>query len=932
MKTFKQLIVSTLIFWVLISCQTTEVLSQKTKAPLSDQVTHGRLSNGMEYYILPNQKPLNRGVFWLAIKAGSLQEEDDERGLAHFLEHLAFNGTRNFARGDLVKYFESIGMAFGDKLNAFTSFGETVYQLEIPMDDPKILQTTFQILEDWARFITIDPVELEKEKGVVQEEWRLSQGVRSREQDFLLPLMFNGSPHSDRLPIGSMNIVMNSRDQDLKSFYSKWYHPENMAILAVGDFDASQIEELIQSRFAWQEEKGPPHEIVKVPPYPNRSVYQFSDPELTMDLLRIVTVMNPPEAPYEVNLRRELLETLASGVLNFRLDQASKAPEPPFLGAYVNYSSLVRHNWARFEAVAPIGQDFKGALEAYLTTIEEARQAGVADSEFQRERTSLLHSLDEYLAQKDSRESRDLVGQLLDYYLEDAPFIDALDYVAQARAILDSLNLEDLNSFLAGQFTHTRSRVLVSMVEGKEANAELELSLEEVFDKVKAQTFKARIANTGPITLMDAPPSGGRIVQESFEADLGTTLWVLDNGARVSIKPTQFKKSEILIRGLSPGGLSTVDDKRVLALEFAPDLLLDGGVGDRTGEDVRRILASKLTSLQIQFSAQREEIHVVTNPSELEHALQLIYLSSQVRRDTPAFNSAKTRLVAWQANKNKDPFQALRDELRRVTFGGNPRGKPVSPEDLAQIVEEDSYSLFMDKVSNAADWSFSLVGDFDLKTLRPLVETYLGSLPTRNFQEKSVDRSIRPLKGPLELKVLKGLEPKTFVVLYDWISRPFSIDLSLRTEALESIVTQRVRDRVREELGGTYDINFSLYPEKYPFEFVQMIISFGCEPHREEELIQAVKAEINLLLKEGFTQEDITKFQTLKSRSLEVDRKNNSWWAQRLLTYPYLGLNTTELTTLDERIKGITMDHLSQLAQVVLNTSRWTRISLRQQK
>ena len=578
--------------------------------PVDPAVTVGTLSNGLRYYIRENRRPLNRAELRLVVNAGSVLEDDDQRGLAHFVEHMAFNGTRNFAKQELVNYIESIGMRFGPDLNAYTSFDETVYQLQVPTDKPETLTRAFQILQDWAQGITFDTTEIRKERGVVLEEWRLGRGAGQRMLDRHLPVLFQGSRYAERLPIGTPECIQECPPEALRRFYRTWYRPELMAVIAVGDFDKSAIERLIRDRFGVipPASNPPSREQTVVPARTTPAVSIAADPEATGTSASVYLLR--PRTPNGTisGWRSNLLEGLAAGMLNERLWELSQKPDPPFIRAGAGQTSLVRGADAFSFGAVVADSAVRRGLDAIMTELERAGRHGFTQPELDRARSDYLRGLEQVHAERDKTESDAFVGEYVDHFLtgEGIPGV-AYEY-ARAQEELPRVRLAELDSLARHWLEGGAPVILVNTPEKNRAAVPASAELLGLFTAVKRSDIAPYAESLSDQPLVAALPSPGTILNEVRDSVLGTITWRLSNGASVILKPTDFKADEVLVRGFSPGGTSLVDDADYVEASLASLAVSRGGVAGFDAIELQKKLAGKRAGVSAGIGALSETI------------------------------------------------------------------------------------------------------------------------------------------------------------------------------------------------------------------------------------------------------------------------------------------------------------------------------------
>ncbi len=908
-----------------------ETQSLSRRLPVDPKITVGRFDNGLRYYIRENRKPENRAELRLVVNAGSVLEEDDQQGLAHFVEHMAFNGTEHFAKQEIVDYLESIGMQFGPDINAYTNFDETVYMLQVPTDSAEILATAFQILEDWAHGVTFEAEEVEKERGVVIEEWRLGRGAAARLRDQQFPILFRNSRYAERLPIGRKAILESAPREALLRLYRDWYRPNLMAVVAVGDFDGKRIEGLIQRHFAHLNNPERERERVLYP-VPDHKETRFAiacDPEATGTNVSVYHKMDPLPERNEGDYRRLLVEGLYNSLLNNRLQELLQSPDPPFLFGFSSKGSLVRAKDAYILGAAVKDNGVETGLEALLTEAKRVRLYGFTQSELEREKSEMLRSIEQAYKERDKTESGTYAAEYIRNFLTDEP-IPGIEYEFMLyNKYVPGIQLDEVNA-LAGAWLREENRViLVSAPEKPDVTLPTEANLLAVFDRVDNKTI-APYADTVPDQpLVSTPPAPGRIVAQDSLPELGLTEWTLSNGVKVVLKPTDFKNDEVLMMAFSPGGHSLVSDALYVPASSAASLVREGGVGGFDQIALQKKLAGKLVSVSPWIGELQEGISGNASPQDLETLFQLTYLYfTAPRRDSTAFLSFQSRVKAFIANRHASPEAAFEDTIQVTMSSYHPRSRPWSEAMLDEMDLETSLRIYRDRFADASDFTFIFVGNFDPDSLRPLVETYLGGLPALHRQESWRDVGMRPPEGVVEKTVRRGLEDKSQVRLiftgpFEWTRKSRHV-LSSLAEVLEI----RLRQVLRENLGGTYGVGVWTSISHYPRDEYSLTISFGCAPARVEELTATVFQQIDSLRTHGTSEAYLVKVKEQQRRNRETSLKRNGFWLNTLRSYYFYREDPRSLLTFGELVEGLTLTDIQTAARRYLRRERYAKFIL----
>ncbi|MDE2754465.1 MAG: TonB-dependent receptor [Gemmatimonadota bacterium] len=908
--------------------------------PPDPAVTTGTLANGLTYFIHENDEPENRAALRLVVDAGSILEDDDQLGLAHFVEHMAFNGTENFEKQELVSYLESIGMQFGPDLNAYTSFDETVYMLQVPMDDPEVLATAFQILADWAGGVLFDPEEVDAERGVVIEEWRGRLGGTDRIQDEQLPLIFHGSRYADRLPIGDPEILAHAPVERLRSFYEDWYRPGLMAVVAVGDFDGDAIEGLIREHFGGL--VGPdnprPRTEADVPIDHPPLISIGTDPEFPAAQVQVLYKLAESPRGTVAGFRLARVQSLFARMLNERLGELTYQANPPFAVASASVTNLGRGvDASQFNAAVASG-GYMRALDAVLTEVARVARHGFTAVELEREKTSLRRSYERRLAEAEDRSSASLANRYTRAFLNGDPYPSVETEVALLDAVLPGITPAETSAFARQWLTDEGRVVLVAGPEGAGLDVPDEDEVTEVFAAVAAKDIEPYVAVDLDVPLLAEIPEGSPVIAEESVNEIGVTIWELANGVRVVLKPTGYSDDEIVFRGTSPGGTSLAPEEilgHVLPITRMPDgdlgaIIARGGVGELGPVALNRHLSDKEASAVPFVGSLTEEIRGSASPQDMETALQLIYQRfTAPRMDEPVFQSLKSQIPVL-ANLGFLPSMMFLDTLAAYMGQGHPRG----PQTLAQQIRDKraaeldvAMGFYRDRFADASDFTFYFVGAFDLDGIRPLVETYLGGLPSLGRTEDWIDHAVDPPPGVIERTIYKGIAPQSTTAIFFRGDGEYSPEESMVIGAMAAILQTRLRERLREELGGTYSVGVSGGISYRPDEEYSVGIQFGSDPRRTEELGAAVFEEIERLKADGPDAEVVDNIREAQRRSKETSLERNTYWLGQLAAHESARRDIRGIPSYD-LIEAWTAEQVRQAANQYLRTDRYMKFVL----
>lgn len=907
-----------------------------TPLPVDPRVTIGTLPNGIRYYIRKNARPEKRAELRLVVNAGSILEDNDQRGLAHFVEHTAFNGTTNFKKNDLVSYLQSIGVRFGADLNAYTGFDETVYILPVPTDTARIIDKAFDILEDWARGQIFDSVEVVNERGIVLEEWRGGKGASERMMQQWLPIAFKGSRYAVRLPIGTDTSIRTATPAKLRRFYRDWYRPDLMAIVAVGDFDPAKIEALIKQHFSSIPKvvKPRPRIAGTVPDNATPLVAITKDKEAQESSVELMFKMKKPEMKTVGDYRRSLIQSLALSMFNARFSEISQKPNAPFLGAGASVSGFFARSTNAFNIGAGVkdGGILEGA-EAILTETKRVQQFGFLVSELDRAKSNMSRSYERSYAEREKTESGSHVGEYVNHYLV-AEAIPGIEYeYSLVQQLLPGITIADVNTAAKSWITEKNRVILASGPDKPGVTLPTDTQMLAVFDKAAKATVVAYTETLSADALINPLPTAGRVVAESKRDDINVTEWRLSNGMRVLIKATDFKADQVLMRGEADGGTSLASDADYMSAFLANAIVPNGGLGSFNMTDLRKKLSGKAATAQASLGEVTNVVSGTASPKDLETMFQLMYLRfTAPRLDKEAFAAMTQQIAPFLANRTADPGQVFGDTVTATQAQNHFRARPLSAATFAEVNADKAFQFFKDRFANAGQFTVAIVGNVNLAELKPLVERYLASLPTGRA-ESFRDVNMNPPRGIVEKTVKKGTEPKatthwsfTGPAEYTPINR-------FTTRALNELMQMRLNDVLREQLGGTYSPSVGGGISRIPTADYEIAIDYGSSPDNVDKLSKSVLQIIDSVQKFGPTQAEVDKVREQITRAREVEIRTNDYWVSNLVARARAGEDIGGLgAPYDAFLKNLTPAQLQEAAKKYFNTSNYMKFVLLPEK
>ena len=900
------------------------------RIPVDSAVITGQFSNGLKYYIRRNGKPANRAELRLVVNAGSVLEADDQQGLAHFVEHMAFNGTRNFPKLAIVQFMESIGMRFGPSVNAFTSFDETVYMLTVPTEKREILDRAFLVLEDWAQHVSFEPAEIDKERGVILEEWRLRRGAAARLQDKQLPVLLAGSRYATRLPIGKPEILQTFKHDRLIQFYKDWYRPDLMAVIAVGDFDPALVEGLIRNHFGSLPRKGGRRRTpYTVPARRSPAFVVATDREQPTTQVTVVNLMPTRDESTHGAYRRSIVEGLFSTMLSARFQEMAQKPDAPFLGAASANGAFVRTAEGTQLLAAVREGGVERGLEALFVEAERVTKFGFTATELTRAKTNMARRMEQAAAEKDNHESADLAAEYSRNYLEGEPIPGIVYEHELYKRFLPTITLEELNA-LARTWSPEQSRVVMVTAPDKTGlTPPTETALRATIAGAAGKATTAYDDGSTTAPLMAALPMPGRIVATNTRPTVGITEWTLSNGTKVVLKPTTFKQDEVVFRAFSYGGSSLAPDAEFVPASTAAQVVAAGGVGALSASNLRKATAGILASATPSIGDYEEGLNGSASPKDLEVLMQLIHLRfTAPRQDPEIFQVMRDQTKSALANQTATPGFAFQVALNEAVNGNHLRRRPMTPALVDEMNLEKSLAFYRDRFSDAGDFTFVFVGTFDVEAMRPLVERYLASLPSSGRKETWKDIGLPGISSAVERRVSKGIEPQSQTQIV--FKGPFQYDQNHRNaiRAMGIVLSTRLRNALREDLGGTYSISASPSYTKVPKEEYTVTIGFGSSPERADALAARVFAEIETFKTGGPTAAELNDAKEALKREFESGSSQNGYLLTQIASRYQIGESVEDFFRLNDTFDRLTIADIKSAAEAYLPKDRYVKVVL----
>ncbi len=869
---------------------------QLQQLPLDPKVRYGKLENGLTYYIQHNEEPKQRAEFHIAQNVGAILENDDQNGLAHFLEHMAFNGTKNFPDKAIINYFESIGVKFGVDINAYTSLDETVYRLSnVPTVRQSILDSALLVLHDWSSFIDLREEEIDNERGVIREEWRTGNTASRRIWKKTNELRYPGSQYAKRDVIGYTAVINNFSYEALRAYYKKWYRPDQQAVVIVGDIDVNLMESKIKEMF---------QDIPRKENFGERPIYEIEDN--TDPILAIVT---DPEAqqtqlridykkdklPKEVQLSMagytmDVISNLISSVMNERFQELSLQATSPFVGAYSYYGELVKSKDAFINiVVSKEGKELE-SFQALALEMEKLKRFGLTNAEVERAKTNLLKSIEKAYNERNNENSQRIAQEYIRHFISNELVPGIEKEYEIIKMFLPLINTETVNQIAKTYVTDENVIVTVSGPEKEAVKIPTEEQLLATLSDMKTISLTAKAEEEALKPLLAKTPKAGKIKEIKENADISSIEMVMKNGVKVVFKPTTFKKDEINFRAFSEGGLSKVSNVDYLpSAMLAPAIISANGIGNFSAVELSKVLTGKIATVSPYINQYGEGMTGNSSVADLETMLQLIYLNfTQPRKDDNSYAALMGMLHTTLANAEKNPNMAFNDSIKVTTTNHDPRTILQNVAMLEKITQDKALEIYKSRFANPADFTFVFVGNIDPydKKTQQLLTTYLGGLKTTKVKETFENVYNPTPKGKIENYFKKEMQTKKASNRIQYSANlPFDINTNTAVSAIGNILNMRYLESIREKEGGSYGVGVRGFMVNTPKDEAFLMMQFDTDPEKQVKLMGIIHQEIEEIIANGPKEDDLLKVKENLQKQYQQDIEQNSWWVNTLLSY-----------------------------------------------
>ncbi len=903
------------------------IAQQMQPLPIDPKVRYGKLDNGLTYYIRHNEQPKQRAEFYIAQRVGSVLEEESQRGLAHFLEHMAFNGTKNYPGKAMTNYLETIGVKFGENLNAYTSFDETVYNISnVPMTRESIIDSCLLVLHDWSGFISLDNKEIDKERGVIHEEWRTGRDAQDRIWEKMFPEIYPNSQYANRMPIGLMSVVDNFKYQTLRDYYKKWYRPDLQAIIVVGDVNVDQVEAKIKKMYADipKPVNAAQRVMYPVPDNVKPIVSVASDPEATRTTLAVFFKHDPlPDEvkPTAYALVNGYFKTLGQMMINTRLAELTQKANPPFVGADVEdgeYLVSRTKDALTASAVCKEGEIDK-AMTALVQELYRVDKFGFTQSELDRAKANLMRSIESIYQDREKQYNQSFVREYVSHFTS-GEVIPGIEFEYNfMNNVLPKLTLEQVNQSM--QELLNDSNVVITVFGPQKAGVTYPTKEEllATFDKAKSAELTAYQDKVSDEPLITNEPKAGSVKKVVQDKTFDATVWTLSNGARVVVKKTDFKEDQILMRGVSLGGNSLIDNKEIINIMAMNDVLGVNGLGNFSKTDLPKVLAGKKVGISASVGTTTENVSGSCSPKDLSTLMQLTYLTfTAPRRDSAAFISYQKRTKAMLENNEANPMVIYRDSLYRAMYGDHPRSKRMKADMIDKVDYNRIMQLYAQRFANAGDFTFFFVGNVNIDSLKPLVEKYIASLPAKGKKEKYADVKMNIRPGIIKHHFDRPMEtPKTTIYTVYSGKCPYTLDNQIRMSMLDQILDIVYTEKVREDQGGTYGVGVSGSVNNYPKNTYRLLIGFDTNEQKRDTLLDIVYKELKLIAQNGPSEVNFNKVKEFMLKKHKENLRENGYWSGILSNFYMEGFDLN--SQYESTINNMSVDKIKAFAATLLS-------------
>ncbi|MCE5346140.1 MAG: insulinase family protein [Bacteroidales bacterium] len=920
MKTKKSLLIL-----VAVSLFNGNILAQADmngSAPLDPDIRIGKLNNGLTYFVRKNKEPEKRASFYIIQNVGAILENDNQNGLAHFLEHMAFNGTTHFPGKGIISGLEKHGVEFGREINAYTGFDETVYNLtNVPVDAPGLVDSCLLILNDWSHYLTLSDKEIDLERGVIGEEWRTSKNASRRMIFEVIPVILKNSKYAVRDIIGDLDVIKNFPYDTLRNFYHHWYRTDLQAIAVVGDLDVDEVEGKIKSLFSsiTPVENATPRTEVEVPYHKETNFVLAQDKEAPQTSVSVIALHKavPPSGKNLKYIRDNHVVSLMNSMINTRISELLQKENPPFVSGSVSFGGYYARGYDAFSISATARKNEEAsALEAIYTEAERARKFGFTKGELDRAKAKMLSNYENQYKQKDKIDNDTYAEGIQNYFLTGEP-LTSIDFDFEfLKQVIDGISAEEISERFKELMIDENRTIVVQGLEAPDVRHLTKQDAMDIIARVNNSQLTPYEDNALGESLINEELKGSEIIKTVLLPQFDAEEWTLGNNAKVIYRKADYEKDNVIITAFSFGGKSRLDNSLVLSADLFPSIVPMYGAGDYDNIALQKMLSGKKASLNLTLSETTESISGSSTPKDFETMMQLLYLRmARPRFDKVAHNAIIGRYAAMIGNMEKDPNKIKNDSISLITTGYSPRTSILTKESIGKITIEDIQKIYTDRFNSADEFTFFIVGNIEKETVIPMVKKYIGSLPSKGRKETWIDRKVEQPEGKINKEISIPLTiPKSTVFLSfaeDMKYNPYNY---LGLEVINGILDIIYTEKVREDEGGTYGVGVSLSLQKRPTQIGEGMITFDCDPARANDLKAIIYRELDNIIKYGPSQVNLDKAVNNLLKTRQENKMHNAYWSGILSRYYSYGINSDDPANYENILKSFTIKDIRKIA------------------
>jgi zinc protease len=919
MKTLPVLII---LFTVISFFQVSNGQQNLTSAvPFDPEIRTGKLENGLTYFIRKNKEPEKRASFYFIQNVGALLENDDQNGLAHFLEHMAFNGTLHFPGKAIISSLEKHGVAFGENINAYTGQDETIYNLsDIPVDAPGLIDTCLLAMYDWSHFVSLTENEIDAERPVITEEWRTRRDADFRMSKQYLPVLLNGSKYSKRDVIGDIEVIKNFNYNTLKKFYNDWYRTDLQAVAVVGDFDTNEMEKKILALFPKLKpvEKPLQRPVFDIPSHKETLFALATDKEASQSSVDIY-LMQKATDPSHKNLgylREQLMIRLMNAMMSIRINDFLQKGNPPFISGSVTYSQFVRgYNVFNISSVANPGQEDL-ALKAIYTEAERAKKSGFTDAELERVKASLMTSYDSYYKQKDKITNDKYISEMEDYFLANEP-LPSIDFEYDfVKNILPAVKADEISSLFKKLMVEENRVIVITGPDDRNIKHLSETESKGIIEKIQSSDISAYQDVEVSESFIHEELTGSKIIKSVELTQFDAVEWTLSNNAKIIYKKVGFEKDNIILSAFSPGGSSLYNVDMLPSASMLPAIIDTYGIGEFDNIMFQKMMAGKKASANINLGELTEGISGSSTLKDFETMMQLLYMRFEKPRfDREAHDAIMTRYAAYQTNMAKDPTKIMQDSISLYLTNYSSRTMVMNPAFLRLVDFEKIRKIYSERFKNVSDFVFFIVGNIGMDTVTSMVEKYIGSIKGYPGKENWIDRNVMPPRGKFlkDVQIEMAVPKATVFISHNAVIKYNSFN-NVTLKVIQGILDIVFTEKVREVAGGTYGVSINIGSQKFPVQQATDLIMFDCDPARANDLKAIIYNELDNLITNGPSMENLEKTVNNLLKNREESKQHNIYWSNALYAFYYTGVNVNDPENYEEILKKLTREDVRKVA------------------